>query len=263
MAVIPAGWYIRGCTFGDDDPDCALAGNESPTHPVYLSSFEMDQTETTLGEFSAFVSQQGINSCGEGSDAACVGLASSVWQNFADTNPAQSPARFVTWDGAYSYCESVGKRLCTEGEWEKAARGTDELLWPWGNASPDCSKAIFGGLCGTQPVNVTTLLNGVSPYGVQHLAGNVSEWVSDGYEEFIYTDFASGLLSVFNPTGPDTFTERVLRGGSFYSPASQIRTSARASAPANLSGVSESYLLEGVGVPTQDQIGLRCCRTLD
>ena len=263
MAVIPAGWFTRGCVVGDEDSDCLLTGDDSPAHSVYLPSFEIDQVETTLNDFSAFVSEQGINECGENLNESCVGLSPSVWQSFSTTNPAESPARFVTWDGAYSYCESVGKRLCAEAEWEKAARGTAEYIWPWGNADPECTKAIFGGGCGTQPVNVTTLLNGVSLYGVQHLAGNVSEWVDDWYEEFVYTSIADGLISAYDPTGPTLGTERVVRGGSFYSTASQIRTGARASAPADLSGLSESYLLEGLGSLTQDQIGFRCCRSLD
>ena len=209
MCFIPAGLFWMGCN-STVDSDCY--GNESPYHEVTLSGYYIDKTEVTQGEYKKCV------------DAGECNTPSDNWDPIVTPN---RPVVYVDWNDATAYCAWAGKRLPTEAEWEKAARGTDGRKYPWGNEDATCDYAVMddGGngcgtgstwdVCGKSPA-------GDSPYGLCDMAGNVWEWVSDWYGSDYYSNSPSS-----NPTGPDSGSGRVRRGGSFVNDYDGLRASNR------------------------------------
>ncbi|HSA86173.1 MAG TPA: SUMF1/EgtB/PvdO family nonheme iron enzyme, partial [Nitrospira sp.] len=163
MVLVPAGEFVMGSDKGDED--------EAPPHRVYLNAFYIDKFEVTNGRFAKYVEA----------------IQSEPPWGFADKETpvihAERPVRWVNWMDAMGYCLWVGKRLPTEAEWEKAARGTDERVYPWGNDPPTPVHAVYGlREGGAETVSIIGNHHmGQSPYGVQDLAGNLYEWVMDWY----------------------------------------------------------------------------------
>lgn len=210
MVLIPAGEFWMGSDDGDAD--------EKPRRRVYLDAFSIDKYEVT-------------NTLYKPSMDATRYPAPSHWTNTSFNSSAQ-PVVGVSWYEAEAYCRWAGKRLPTEAEWEKAARGTDGRKYPWGNEEPDNSKANYGqplsggpaarlvGKRKTTPVG--SYPSGVSTYGVHDMAGNVWEWVADWYDGNYYQR-APGR----NPKGPDSGQFRVFRGGSWIDDPGSARSSNR------------------------------------
>jgi sulfatase modifying factor 1 len=203
MVLVPAGEFPMGSDEGDDD--------EQPVHRVGLDSFYLDTFEVTNGRFAKFV----------------VAIQSEPPWGFADQETpvvdAERPVRWVTWLEATGYCLWAGKRLPTEAEWEKAARGPEGRVYPWGNDPPTAAHAVFGLKEGAETVSpIGDHPQGASPYGVQDLAGNLYEWVSDWYDDAFYA--ASPLR---NPRGPVAGSTKVQRGGSYINSPYRLRSAFR------------------------------------
>ena len=168
MVSIPAGEFTMGSQDGDPD--------ERPAHKVHVDAFSMDVYEVTVGQYAAFLQATGFNSPLD-------------WQTMNQPAHQKRPVANVDWVDAAAYCKWAGKRLPTEAEWEKAARGTDGRLYPWGNDSPTPLHANYG-KTGSHNYGalalVGTLEDGKSPYGIYDMAGNVWEWVSDWYDNDYY-----------------------------------------------------------------------------
>ena len=203
MVLVPAGEFTMGSEQGDDD--------EQPVHRVFLDSFYLDTFEVTNGQFAKFVAA----------------IQSEPPWGFADQETpvvrADHPVRWVNWLEATGYCLWAGKRLPTEAEWEKAARGTDGRVYPWGNEPPTPIHAVFGLKEGAETVSpIGNRDKGMSPYGVHDLAGNLYEWVADWYDEAVYTP-----LPTSNPRGPAAGATKVQRGGSYINSPYRLRSSFR------------------------------------
>jgi formylglycine-generating enzyme required for sulfatase activity len=212
--------------------------DDKPVRTVSLSSYAIQETEVTVQQFEQCVK---AGSCATHDD---LGSATSTWVKYKQGESGDRPINSLSYTDAKAYCTFAGARLCTEAEWEKAARGVDERCYPWGNAEPDCTKATmkdaFDSLgCGTGFVRdvVTDTGAGKSTYGAYDMAGNVAEWVSDWFGVY-----DAGELN--DPTGPVSGDQRILRGGSYYS------------GPGDLSSYARWAVLEGSASSTN---GVRCC----
>jgi formylglycine-generating enzyme required for sulfatase activity len=200
QVYVPSGQFIMGST--DQDPEAEM--QEKPQHTVFLSGFWIDKTDVTQGMYKRCISS-----------GTCPDVVHDMEQNpnWGVAEYDTHPAVYITWDQAKTYCERVGRRLPTEAEWEKAARGTDGRLYPWGNNEPNGNLALYGNaLTTTRPVG--SYPAGASPYGALDMVGNVRQWVNDVYSEYYYGD----ETATNNPQGPELSPDheaRSLRGASF------------------------------------------------
>jgi formylglycine-generating enzyme required for sulfatase activity len=206
--LVPAGTFVMG------------DGEYSPRREIFLDAFYIDRFEITTARYAKFLAATGSVRPPDEWEAVASGAASEL------------PVIGVDWSDAAAYCAWAGRRLPTEAEWEKAARGADARAYPWGNESPSLSRANYvntspeaydGGLhkVGSHPA-------GRSPYGTHDMAGNVSEWVADWHAE----GFPAG--GARNPKGPDSGKARVIRGGGRFDSAERIASARRWHGPPDL-----------------------------
>jgi len=244
MLHIPKGEFWMGCK-PETDKDCEEP--EKPGHNVYLDDYFIDKTEVSVGQFEACVK---AGSCSD------KGLAVPSWNdkqqpdwawscNWGKPDRKNHPINCLSWEQADSYCKWASKRLPTEAEWEKAARGSDGRKYAWGNEEyAELGKAgklvaniadesekkrdplwevatgYDDGHTGTAPVG--SFPKGASPHGVLDMTGNVLEWVADWYAEDYYKKSPPK-----NPKGPATGELRVARGGAWYGEPKYTRISLR------------------------------------
>ncbi|MHB1354737.1 MAG: formylglycine-generating enzyme family protein [Anaerolineae bacterium] len=204
---VPAGEF----TMGSSDADWGSDYDEKPQHKVHLDEYMIGKYEVTVAQYGAFVRATGYNASNDSSPAG----------------KGDHPVTMVSWDDAVAFCrwasEVTGRdvRLPTEAEWEKAARGTDARIYPWGSEPPDNNRCNYENKVGTMPVGSYSPA-GDSPYGCADIAGNVWEWVSDWYQKNYYLTAPNS-----NPTGPTNGDSRVLRGGGWYGYCYYNRTADR------------------------------------
>lgn len=225
VVSIPAGAFQMGCDSANPgEAGCTVydwQAREQPLHSVNLDAYYIDRYEVTNARYQACVAAGGCTPPAR--------VDSWTRTDYYD-NPAFAayPVIYVTWQQASTFCAWEGKRLPTEAEWEKAARGADDTRkYPWGNAEPTCAIANFydhttATGCTGDTDRVGARPNGASPYGVMDMAGNVWEWVNDRYAEGYYTVAPPG-----NPQGPASGASHLLRGGAWDFQDFLLRTAFR------------------------------------
>lgn len=229
MVWIAEGSFVRGCE------GIGCLEDERPERELWLAGFGIDRREVTVADYTA---------CMTATSDPC-SQPEGVWDgdspyaelfNFGAPDREQHPINGVTWSQATFYCERLGKRLPTEAEWEKAARGPAGVRYPWGNAAPTCTRAhldIGGPGCGTDhTIEAGALTAGATNRGIVDLSGNTIEWTADYYDAAYYADSPA-----LNPKGPVAGTYRSIRGGSWHDAPDRATTTARAHAPPEIPSV--------------------------
>ncbi len=262
---IPAGSFFMGCNSVVQSCSDGLC-DMCPQHEVVLAAYAIDRLEVSNAEFVAFMNTSATDNLCDGKkcfepgpvNEDVAGPYGGPWAPVAGLE--EHPARRVTWYGASSYCASTGGALCTEAQWERAARGgcdtvadgpcADEMPpYPWGTDEPTCELAVMDDNeleeCGADgPLARGTRPDGASPYGVLDMAGNVFEWVGDWHESGYPDDTQT------DPTGPESGKDRVIRGGSFQSNGEHLGAAWRADRTVEPGNIPAGY----------EDVGFRCCR---
>jgi formylglycine-generating enzyme len=212
MILIPSGSFPMGVPPGDRDG----GRDEYPRHEVHLDDYYIDKYEVTNGRYKEFVKATGHRVPQNPKNPT-----RNLWQGDAIAESlTDRPVVNVDWADANAYCKWAGKRLPTEAEWEKAAKGNNDWRFPWGNVEPTAKHLNYN----QKWIGEKTLMPvgsyeaGKSPYGVYDMAGNVWEWVNDWYDPKYYEKSPNT-----NPKGPETGTERVLRGSGWQNETPTVR----------------------------------------
>ncbi len=223
MVQVPAGWFVMGSDATDPDAET----DEQPEHDVELSTYYIDRHEVTNAEYRACEDAGACSPPSNPDTPAHVGY-------HTDPTYDDYPVVYLSWSQMGEYCAWLGKRLPTEAEWEKAARGgcalvdpptcgeEDEATYPWGEAAPTCDLVSYNGCSADALAGGSLSPAGDSPYGAQDLAGNVFEWVADFYSDTYYSTSPDT-----DPQGPASGPGRGMRGGSWQFGAARLRAADR------------------------------------
>ncbi len=216
MVPVPAGPFPMGVPKGDRDG----GRDEYPRHEVYLDTYYIDKFEVTNGRYLEFVRATGHRPPQNVKDPS-----RNLWQGgLMPESIADRPVINVDWYDAEAYCKWAGKHLPTEAEWEKAARGTDDRRFPWGNVEPTHKHLNYNqrwqGEKTLMPVG--SYAAGKSPFGAYDMAGNVWEWVADWYDPLYYEQSPER-----NPKGPELGTHKVLRSSGWEVETPLVRSVTR------------------------------------
>ena len=241
MVLVPAGFFPRGSMPSDGEPD------EAPHRNLYLDAFYLDRFAVTVGQYRKCLeakvcsvpdTAKGCNwprqkkKPAPGDEGLEDEEEPDERSEALRLNMAQHPITCISYFQADEYCRWAGKRLPTEAEWEKAARGASGRKYPWGDRAPSCALANFflhkKKYCRSKGETAAVAdFSGVpSPYGAVQLSGNVYQWIKDWYGKGYY-----GKADERNPLGPLHGKYRVVRGGSWFSPAVDLRATARGPLP--------------------------------
>ncbi len=223
MVKIPEGAFLRG------SPEQVGLSDEHPQRELYLSAFEIDIVPVTFGELARFIEARGYRRRELWSDAGWEERERQGWTRprfwgepeWAHATGERRPACGVSYWEAEAYAAFAEKRLPTEAEWEKAARGTDARLYPWGEEWGEGCCSYRGGEVRAAPP-VGSFPRGASPYGVLDMAGGVWEWCADGYDASYYA-----RAPLRDPPGPEGAELKVARGGAWNALPLQNRTANR------------------------------------
>ena len=241
QAYIPDGTFRMGAMDEDGQSD------ERPDHNVTLKGFWIDKLEVTNGMYLLCVKA--------GACEPPQQFNSETHDQYFNTEEFNAfPVVYVSSLQAEIYCKWAGRRLPTEAEWERAARGDDFRVYPWGDERPDSSRGNFNYFVG-DTTQVGQFPAGASPFGVLDMSGNVAEWVADYYDANYYAQGVS-----MNPTGPGArsqYFNRVVRGGTFQDVFKDVRVAARASVLGSNPNADDPFSAEYLGT-VSPKIGFRC-----
>jgi len=216
MALIPQGAFEMGSrkSLRELNPvaifqaDRHMLGPEDPAHELILDAYYIDLHEVTNADYKEYIEATGPKT------------KPRYWDD-SNFNQSNQPVVGVTWKEAQAFCQWKGKRLPTEAQWEKAARGKRPVKYPWGNEEPDKNRLNFNSYVGkTTPVG--SYPTGKSDYGVFDLSGNVAEWVQDWHfpEYYLFSPKE-------NPPGPEKGHYKIIRGGNWQNNAEDVRLTYR------------------------------------